>query len=105
MTTEKLKRYKSPGIVQFPVEIIKAGGRTIRSELHKLIFILNKVELPVEWKESITVPTNKKGDKTECCNYRGISILLSAYKILSNILLSKLTPYAEQITGEYQCGF
>jgi hypothetical protein len=48
---EKLKRCKSPGIYQIPVEVIKAGGRIIRSEIHKLInFIWNK-ELPEEWKE------------------------------------------------------
>ena len=29
----------------------------------------------------------------------------AAYKILSNILLSKLTPYAEEITGFNHCGF
>jgi len=27
------------------------------------------------------------------------------YKILSNILLSRLTPYAEEIIGDHQCGF
>jgi len=27
------------------------------------------------------------------------------YKILINILLSKLTPYAEEIIGDHQCGF
>ena len=27
------------------------------------------------------------------------------YKILSNILLSRMTPYANEIIGEYQCGF
>ena len=27
------------------------------------------------------------------------------YKILSNILLSRLTPYAGEITGDHQCGF
>ena len=27
------------------------------------------------------------------------------YKILSNTLLSRLTPYAEEITGDHQCGF
>jgi len=31
--------------------------------------------------------------------------LPNTYKILSNILLSRLTPYAEQIVGGYQCGF
>ena len=29
----------------------------------------------------------------------------TAYQILSNILLSRLTPYAEEITGDNQCGF
>jgi len=27
------------------------------------------------------------------------------YKILSNILLSRLTPYAKEINGDHQCGF
>ena len=29
----------------------------------------------------------------------------NVFKILSNILLSRLTPYAEEIIGDYQCGF
>jgi hypothetical protein len=37
MAIEKLKRHKSPGIDQIPAELIKAGGRIIRSEIHKLI--------------------------------------------------------------------
>jgi len=45
--------------------LIEAGSRTICSEIHKLITsIWNKEELPEEWKESITVPIFKKGDKT-----------------------------------------
>ena len=31
--------------------------------------------------------------------------MLSTYKIFSTILLSMLTPYAEEITGDHQCGF
>jgi hypothetical protein len=47
MAIEKLKRPKSPGIDQIPAELITAGGRTIRSEIHKLInSIWNKEELP-----------------------------------------------------------
>jgi len=48
---------------------------------------------------------NKKGDKTDRSSYTGISLLLSTYKIFSNILLSMLTPHAEEITGNHQCGF
>ena len=63
-----------------------------------------KEELPEEWKESIIVPTHKKGNKTDCNNYRGISLLPATYKILSKILLSRLIPYAEEIIGDHQCG-
>ena len=57
--------------------------------IHKLIiYIWNKEELPEEWKESIIVPIYKKGDKTDFNNYRGILLLSTTYKMLSNILLS-----------------
>ena len=47
LAIEKLKSHISPGTDQIPAEIIKAGGRTIRSEIHKLIIsIWNKKKLP-----------------------------------------------------------
>jgi hypothetical protein len=72
------------------------GGETLRSEIHKLInSIWNKEELPDHWKESIIVPIYKKGDKTDCSNYCKISLLSTSYKILSHILLSRLSPYVD----------
>jgi hypothetical protein len=89
-----------------PTELIKEGGRTISSEIHKLtISIWNKEELPEERKDSIFVPIYKKGDKTDCCNYSGMSLMATTCKILSNILLSILTPYAEEIVGDHQLRF
>ena len=106
LAIEKLKSHKSPGNDQILAELIKAGGRTIRSAIHKLIIaIWDKEKLPEEWKESVIVPIHKNGDKTECNNYRGTSLLPTTYKILSNILLSRLTPYAQEIIGDHQCGF
>jgi len=43
----------------------------------------------------------KKGDKTNCSNYRGISLLPTTYKILTNMLLSMLTPHAKKIIGDH----
>jgi len=106
LAIDKLKSHISPGIDQIPAEQIKAGGRTIYLEIHKLIIsIWKKEKLPEEWKESIIVPIHKKGDKTYCNNYRGISLLATTYKILSNILLSRLIPYAKEIIGNHQCSF
>ena len=61
--------------------------------------------MPEEWKDSIIVPIYKKGDNTDCSKYRGLSPFASTYKILFDILLSRLTQYAEEITGDHQCGF
>jgi hypothetical protein len=56
--------------------------------------------------EGIYYCTNsKKGDITYCNNYRGISLLSTAYKILPNILLARLTPYVNEDVGNHQCGF
>jgi len=102
LAIEKLKSHKSPGTDQIPAERIKAGGSTICGKIHKLIIsIWDKEELSEEWKESIIVPIYKKGDKTDCNNYRGISLLPTTYKILSNILLSRLIPYTEETIGDY----
>ena len=106
LAIDKLKSHKSPGIGQIPAELIKAGGRKICLEIHKHITsIWKKEKLPEEWKESIIISIHKKGDKTDCSNYRGISLLPTTYKILSNILLSRLIPYATEIIGDHQCGF
>jgi hypothetical protein len=54
--------------------------------------------------ECIIVLIYKKGDKTDCNNYR-ISLLSTAYKILCNILLARLTPYVSEIIGDHHCVF
>jgi hypothetical protein len=78
----------------------------LKSAIHNLInSIRNKYESPYQWKESIIVPIHKKGDKADCNNYRGISLLSISYNILSNILLSRLSPYADEIIRDRECGF
>jgi hypothetical protein len=98
IATGNLKSYKSPGTNQILDEVIKAGGETLCSEIYKLVYSIgNKEEVPQQWKESTTVPIHKRGDKADCNNYRGISPLSAAYKILSNILLARLTSYINEV--------
>jgi hypothetical protein len=99
----KIKRYKAPSSDQIPAELIQAGG-TLHSAIH-IMLIWNKEELHHHWKESNVVPIHKRGDKTDCNNYRGISLLSTSYNILSNIFLSRLIIYADEIIGGHQCGF
>jgi hypothetical protein len=102
----KLTKYKSPDSDQIPAELIQTECETLVLVIHKLInSIWNKEEMPDQWKESIIVPVSKKGDKTNCNNYRGISLLSTSYNILSIIVLSRLSPYINEIIGDHQCGF
>jgi hypothetical protein len=102
----KLKSYESPSTDQIPDELIKAGGEILGSQIYRLICsIWNKEELPQQWKESFIIPIYKMGDKTDCNNYQGLSLLSTAYKILFNILLARLTPYVNEVIGNHQCGF
>jgi sorting nexin-29 len=64
-----------------------------------------KEKMPHEWKRGIICPLYKKGDTMECSNYRGITLLNIAYKVLSNIIFSWLVPYVENNIGAYQGGF
>jgi hypothetical protein len=78
----------------------------LHSEIHKFIeLIRNKEELPHQWKESTVVPIQKKVAETECSNYQGILLMSTSCKILSNILIHRLIPYADEIIGNRQCGF
>jgi sorting nexin-29 len=61
--------------------------------------------MPEEWQAAIICPIYKKGNKLECKNYRGISLLNVMYKIFTNILAQCIKVYTEEILSEYQCGF
>jgi hypothetical protein len=101
----KLKKYESPVSDQIPSEVIQAGGETLVPVIHELInYIWNKKKLPDQWKESIIAPIHKKADKTDCNNYCGISLVSTLYKFFSNILLSWLSSYIDEIIGENQHG-
>jgi hypothetical protein len=87
LVTNIWKDKNKPGNDQIPEEMIQAGGNTSRSVIHKLFnYVWNNEELPQQWKEFILILIYKKGDKTDCSNYRGISLLATTYSILYNIL-------------------
>ena len=64
-------------------------------------------ELPQELRDAVIITVYKnKGEKSDCSNYRGITLLSIAGKILARILLNRLVPtIAANHLPESQCGF
>ena len=103
-----LQNRKSPGGDGIPAEIYKYGGATILQSLYHIISMVWETEtVPQGWKDSIIITLYKnKGDKAECGNSRGISLLSVAGKILAKILLKRLIEHvSEDLMPETQCGF
>ena len=48
---------------------------------------------------------HKKGTKSKCENYRGITLLPTAYKLFTNIIKNRLNENVEEEMVEEQCGF
>jgi len=79
--------------------MIKAGGRTIRYEIHKLS-IWNEEVLP-EWKESITVPIYK-GDKTNLVNIGANQFANYVKNFIQHSDLN-VNSICSEIIGDHQC--
>ena len=101
-----VKRYKAPGPDDLSPSLFKFGGPTLIQCLHNLLHLIWTTEsVPTEWGTATIVPVYKKGNRNECSNYRGISLISTASKILASILLRRLTPERELNSREEQAGF
>jgi len=54
---------------------------------------------------TIICPIYEKGEKSECSNYRGISLLNTAYKVLAAVINNRLTTYTEDLLSHEKNGF
>ena len=97
---------KSPGSDGVLPEVIVYGGRCLRAFLLILFNIIWVSEMiPQVWKDAIITILFKKGDRSECGNYRGISLLSVVGKIFADIILQRLQLLAEFIYPQSQSGY
>ena len=93
------------------VELFKInlnGDPALRRRLLDIVVRIWKGgEVPQQWKDAIVMVLYKKKDRTECGNYRGISLVAHAGKILPKIIARRLSEYCERvgILPEEQGGF
>lgn len=96
-TVMKMKMNKAAGIDGIQMEAWRYGGEEIKKGLEELLRrIWMEGHIPEDWKSCIIVPLYKRGNQEKVGNYRGISLLCSAYKIYAEILRNSLEMKVEE---------
>ena len=98
---------KAPGSDAIPAELLKRNKAAIIPHLHQLLVTCwRNGTIPHEMRNASIITLYKnKGDKGDCNNYRGISLLSIAGKAIARVLLTRLQALAERVLPESQCGF
>ncbi|VDL94922.1 unnamed protein product [Schistocephalus solidus] len=103
---QRLHNNKAPGEDGIPTEICKACVDTLAPWLHEVIERPWRDEVvPNNWGSGILLPVFRKGDKTKCENYRGISLIDVAVKVFTIILLRWFQSVQNSRTRPNQAGF
>ena len=102
---------KAVGPDELPVELLKLGINNDPTVLRVFYRMIKRVwhqrEVPQRWRDAVIKVLHKKKDRTECGNYRGISLVVHAGKVLLKIVATRLSAYCEarNLLPEEQCGF
>jgi len=105
---KKIKRKKATGVDDIGGEAWLYSNGRIKERLKDLLKKIWKGEgFPEEWRKGVITPIHKKGNISDVRNYRGITLLCTAYKIYAAILAERLR---EEIVrkgslSETQAGF
>ena len=104
---DSLKDGKAPGKDAIPPEAIKHRKPALLHHLHVLLLHCWKegtVPQDMRYAKIVTLCKNK-GDRSDCNNYRGISLLSVVGKVFARVALAKLQILAKRTLPESQCGF
>ena len=89
---------KTVGPDGLTVELLKRGLNhepTVLREFHRVIKLMwHQREVSQWWRDAVIKLLNKK-DRTERGNYRGISLVADAGKVLLNIIATRPSAYCE----------
>ena len=93
----------SDGILVELFQILKDDAFKV---LHSICQQIWKVQQwPQDWKRSVFIPIEKKGNAKECSNYCTIALISHVSKVILKILQARLQQYMNRELPDVQAGF
>ena|SRR5688572_14897193 len=96
---KRLKTDKSPGIDALHPKFLHEVREEIGEELAQ---IFNKSiqtgYVTQEWRDALVVPLFKKGNRSEPCNYRPVSLTSVVYKVMERIVKDNIVEHLNEHT-------
>ena len=97
---------KATGGNGIPVELFQILKDDALKVLHSVCQQIWKTQQwPQNWKRSVFIPSQKKGNAKECSNYRTITLISHASKVMLKILQARLQQYVNHKLPDVQAGF
>ena len=100
------KNSKAPGFDQIPPELLKCNCNGM---IQKLVHLFNlcwtQEQVPEEWRKGLIVKLPKKGNISDCNNWRGVTLLSVPSKVFCAILLNRIKAATDKMLLEEQTGF
>jgi hypothetical protein len=92
----KMSKKKSSGKDGISQECLLLGLDVLATPLTAIInHSINTGTFPSQWKEAVVIPIHKKGDSKDPKNYRPVSCLAAASKVLEKVVCNQLTRFIE----------
>ena len=103
-----MQNKKSAGADEISQECLLLGKDVLAEPLTAIInrSIITGI-VPEMWKEAVVIPILKKGNPNDKTNYRPVSCLVTASKVLEKVVCTQLTKFIEEneLLPESQHGF
>lgn len=101
----KMKNGKSPGNDGISIELLRGNENVVKWLTRIFNVAWCEGRIPEDWGKAVICKVPKKGDKLECRNWRGISLLSHVEKMYERILEKRLRETVEEKLEEGQYGF
>jgi len=102
----KLTRNKATGADNIPAEFLQTLGEKGIQAITKLMNkIYNNGKIPEDFLQTIFITIPKIQHAQECANFRTISLISHASKILLHLINARITPLIEKHLSDSQMGF